>query len=974
MILQKILFPEEEICNETELYFKGKKFVCENDSAKILSGGFLSASTYFNSFSLEKWKRYTAIDNLQFHLCAKGDFSVSLCVMTLADEERTEKKFIDQTIFHLEEKTEVSLKFDINVNGIVFWELTALSDVEFFGGYYETDLKDRRLNRVKLAIGICTYRREQFVIANLNRLSEACAKDGILHGNVKVIVSDNGQSLPAVELENDFISVVYNKNLGGAGGFTRCLIEAYYRKFEEFTNFLFLDDDIILSVAAIEKTFVLLSLLLPEYQNCVVGGAMFSTDDKYLQFESAAKWKGIGFEFNRRDIDMRDNLNILLNEQPYDVNYNAWCYCCIPFKAVTDTNLPLPVFFHMDDVEYGLRNQFPVITMNGINVWHLYKKVLINAKNDYYDVRNRLIMLSELNPETVPMLAYTYLNSFTREALKYHYARAINAFDGVLDFCKGFEWFKKLNTIEKHGKLYNNVRWEKSTDAIEKRARISLNAEANRSGKKYKLKKAFRQLFPATEKMPVVINDNSEEDAVNARRVCVYVPSEKQCIVYSKSRYLSFICFIKHKKVVRAINKKLNTVVDEYRHRITELQTLQFWEQYLNLPPSVRPHKKVLFVASDNDSTSGAFRSMVALNSELKERFGIETCVLLPKDGDGGALLRAAGIRYTLIDSEDWIVRMNTSDYELRRKKKKIKQVNSRAVKTITQFIKEEKFDLVHINTSWSYVGAISAMRAHVPVVWHIREFLEEDQERRMVDRRRGYSLMSKADAVIAISKSIQQKYQSLLRSDCLVQIYNGIDVRKFYAPQKEIFNGNKTVFICVGTIVRYKGQHYLVEALGKLKSKYEFPFEIWLVGNDKTEYAKEILSLIAEYHLEKSVKFFGRRQDVETLYAKADVACVCSRSEAFGRITVEAMLSGNLVIGANTAGTKELIGDEDAGLLYEVGDSDSLCDKILYALEHKEDMKKLAAYGREKAAEHFTASKNAEEVYHVYERIWNKK
>ena len=43
----------------------------------------------------------------------------------------------------------------------------------------------------------------------------------------------------------------------------------------------------------------------------------------------------------------------------------------------------------MDDVEYGLRNNLPIITLNGINVWHLYKKALVNAKNDYYDIRNR---------------------------------------------------------------------------------------------------------------------------------------------------------------------------------------------------------------------------------------------------------------------------------------------------------------------------------------------------------------------------------------------------------------------------------------------------------------------------------------------------------------------------------------------------------------------------------------------------------
>ena len=38
---------------------------------------------------------------------------------------------------------------------------------------------------------------------------------------------------------------------------------------------------------------------------------------------------------------------------------------------------------------------------------------------------------------------------------------------------------------------------------------------------------------------------------------------------------------------------------------------------------------------------------------------------------------------------------------------------------------------------------------------------------------------------------------------------------------------------------------------------------------------------------------------------AQADVSVVTSRCEAFGRVTVEAMLTGNLVLGADSAGTK---------------------------------------------------------------------
>lgn len=55
----------------------------------------------------------------------------------------------------------------------------------------------------------------------------------------------------------------------------------------------------------------------------------------------------------------------------------------------------------------------------------------------------------------------------------------------------------------------------------------------------------------------------------------------------------------------------------------------------------------------------------------------------------------------------------------------------------------------------------------------------------------------------------------------------------------------------------------------------------------------------------------------------------MCSRNEAFGRVTVEALKLGKPCIGANSGGTPELIRDGWNGLLYETGSPSSLAEKI---------------------------------------------
>ena len=61
-------------------------------------------------------------------------------------------------------------------------------------------------------------------------------------------------------------------------------------------------------------------------------------------------------------------------------------------------------------------------------------------------------------------------------------------------------------------------------------------------------------------------------------------------------------------------------------------------------------------------------------------------------------------------------------------------------------------------------------------------------------------------------------------------------------------------------------------------------------------------------------------QSDLYELRKHADIALMCSRGEALGRVTVEAMLSENLVIGADSAGTKEIIQNKVTGYLYKTG------------------------------------------------------
>ncbi len=139
-------------------------------------------------------------------------------------------------------------------------------------------------------------------------------------------------------------------------------------------------------------------------------------------------------------------------------------------------------------------------------------------------------------------------------------------------------------------------------------------------------------------------------------------------------------------------------------------------------------------------------------------------------------------------------------------------------------------------------------------------------------------------------------------------------------------------------------------------------------VGNDKT--MKKIKEFIKRHELENVVEMLGFREDIDHLWKQADICVVCSRFEAFGRVTVEAMLSGCLVIGTDRGGTIELIQDGVTGYLYPYGEVDILKKKILEVLERKEEARKVAKLGKEYAKKHFDSKVNAENIKEVYKKI----
>lgn len=375
---------------------------------------------------------------------------------------------------------------------------------------------------------------------------------------------------------------------------------------------------------------------------------------------------------------------------------------------------------------------------------------------------------------------------------------------------------------------------------------------------------------------------------------------------------------------------------------------------------------KILYIGGDSLPTGASF-SMAKLIEE-EEKLGIDVIPVV-HSGNTDRLLNEKKKRHYVVNTWSWVV---SNDASL------IKVLLFRIVKGILnipcyfqykKIIQKESPDIVHVNALTTYTGAQAAVSANKPLIWHIREMIEEDLNGRFWNKKQAYKLMKKSNFFIAISQCVEKKYQKIVGNDRIRCIYNGVDRDLFYRADHTILTGDKIVLTMAGRITKEKGQLQCLESLAPLLR--ENPnVVLCFAGSGNEEAISELICVRDKNGLADSqVQLLGFVKEMHKLWSKTDIAIIYSKFEAFGRVTVEAKMAGALVIGFDSGGTSELIEDGVDGFLFD-GKNTTLYDAVKMSLYNKETSRTIAIKGRESASQIFTSENNAKQVYQLYKEI----
>lgn len=219
---------------------------------------------------------------------------------------------------------------------------------------------------------------------------------------------------------------------------------------------------------------------------------------------------------------------------------------------------------------------------------------------------------------------------------------------------------------------------------------------------------------------------------------------------------------------------------------------------------------------------------------------------------------------------------------------------------------------------------------------------------------------LSNATRTFSVADSLKQHVGALGANTNKIRVVgNGVDINKFYPldkqTQREALNipDNAKVLISVGALVERKGFHRVIEVLPELVKQY--PELIYLiVGGDSPEgnIKEQLIQQVKALKVENHVRFLGALPSTELNkpLSSADVFVLSTANEGWANVFLEAMACGLPVVTTDVGGNKEVVNNDELGVIIPFGDKSMLVNALFQSLKQKWHKNSIIQYAQDNA------------------------
>jgi glycosyltransferase involved in cell wall biosynthesis len=220
-------------------------------------------------------------------------------------------------------------------------------------------------------------------------------------------------------------------------------------------------------------------------------------------------------------------------------------------------------------------------------------------------------------------------------------------------------------------------------------------------------------------------------------------------------------------------------------------------------------------------------------------------------------------------------------------------------------------------------------------------------------------------DLVCPLSPALAEGLKSSIHAARLRLVYNGVDIDEVQAALSAKRNHSDDYVIgYIGRLVPLKNLETLLASFQLLK--VDRPHIRLVIVGDGPERGN-LEHQAKHLGLKGRVDFLGFRDDAAACLGDFDLFVLPSLSEGIPRCIMEAMAASVPVVVSDIPGNRSLVSNGKTGLLFPVGDSRELADKIRYMMDHPDASREMALCGKRKVEDEYSSRKMAREYTGLY-------
>ncbi|MFN4343134.1 MAG: glycosyltransferase [Azonexus sp.] len=267
----------------------------------------------------------------------------------------------------------------------------------------------------------------------------------------------------------------------------------------------------------------------------------------------------------------------------------------------------------------------------------------------------------------------------------------------------------------------------------------------------------------------------------------------------------------------------------------------------------------------------------------------------------------------------------------------------------LQKVLSDGKFDLLYVNNqpASNLEGYLAVESLNMPIVQHCRCTPTLNAEE--------ISILNRSSTpIICVSQGVADVLKGYgLATQRLRVVHNAIDIQ---TPLSEpVSPGCVAGSIVIGTVGRLnelKSVDHLIKAIARLR---EEGLSVYCLVVGEGEERQNLEQLAASLGVSDVVRFAGFQAAPLGWVQAMDICVLCSSKEGFPRVVLEAMLAAKPVVGSDVNGTRELVVNEETGLLYAYGDIPELAASLRRLVQDPGLRREMGNAGRHRVAAHYS-------------------